>query len=89
MTLWNIIRDWFVVHVWGGVDSSNTLYNTNMINGTSNTSDNLFTIGNLNISVGDWLSTTCTILVLGAMCLFLFIVVRYLFRLCSGLIRGH
>lgn len=39
--------------------------------------------------LGDWLSTTSTIIVLILLCVFLFLVVRYLFRLTSGLIRGR
>lgn len=90
--LWDIIRDWFVQHVWGGITSSNATFggiigsNNNSIM-KSNTF--IFTIGDYKLSMGDWLSTTSTIIVLVLMCAFLFLVVRYLFRLTSGLIRGH
>lgn len=110
MTLWNIIRDWFVEYVWGGVLSNGIHVNSNIIgnitayeNGTvddtflASTSEGGFVILHMVgysekggfISLGDWLSTTSTIIVLVLMCAFLFLVVRYLFRLTSGLIRGH
>ena len=108
MTLWNIIRDWFVQYVWGGVSSQGDYFSTNII-GTVfnfenqsaesvNTYDYFIKLNGFNhvsdstidyISFGDWLSTTSTIIVLVLMCVFLFLVVRYLFRLTSGLIRGH
>ena len=107
MTLWNIIRDWFVEYVWGGVNSQGDYFTQNIIgevfnvqnqgaenvdsydffiklNGFSHVSDSNIDY----ISFGDWLSTTSTIIVLVLMCAFLFLVVRYLFRLTSGLIRG-
>lgn len=36
--------------------------------------------------LGDWLSTTATIITLCAICFFLFLFVRWLFRLTAGLI---
>lgn len=106
MTLWNIIRDWFVAYVWGGVDSQGNYFNANIIGSVfniqnqgaepTNTYDYFIQFNGFNhlsdssidyISFGDWLSTTSTIIVLVLMCVFLFLVVRYLFRLTSGLIR--
>lgn len=106
--LWDIIRDWFVMYVWGGcLSDGNTFYsgfigmfNDDSFSYCSGYTDSIFiNIGpvhnggfdviNTSLSLGDWLSTTSTIIVLVAMCLFLFAVVRYLFRLTAGLIRGR
>lgn len=109
MTLWDIIRDWFVSHIWGGL-ASNGSYHSGLI-GTITDGDNLGNYGEaysdslfipINayydtdytgtasyIAIGDWLSTTSTIIVLCAMCFFLFLVVRWLFRLTSGLLSGR
>ena len=90
--LWDIIRDWFVEYVWGGVTSNNTTFGgyIGSINNNLTKSNNLMLkIGENSLSLGDWLSTTSTIIVLVLMCAFLFLVVRYLFRLTSGLIRGR
>ena len=103
LVLWDIIRDWFVQFVWGGLDSTGELY-TGVIGGGEwvdgigqlpgyyefyDTQSLTFQIGNINISLGDWLSTTSTIIVLALMCLFFYLMIRYMFRLTSGLIRGH
>lgn len=105
MTLWNIIRDWFVINIWGGYTSEDILYlNTigkilrddageeDYFLGT--TDDLFFKVGQHiyvtdYISIGDWLSTTSTIIVLIALCFFFFLMVRWLFRLTSGLIHGR
>lgn len=92
--LWDIIRDWFVQYVWGGMDSNNDIFGggvgfTNTKNAFTYTNELNIKIGENSLSLGDWLSTTSTIIVLVLMCAFLFLVVRYLFRLTSGLIRGH
>ena len=41
------------------------------------------------ITLGDWLSTISTIIVLIALCFFFFLMVRWLFRLTAGLIQGR
>ena len=86
--LWDIIRDWFVQHIWGGMNSNGEHF-SNFVSSDYDTELLTFQIGNFKLSMGDWLSTTSTIIVLVLMCAFLFLVVRYLFRLTSGLIRGH
>lgn len=113
MTLWNIIRDWFVNNVFGGKPSTgnivdhncigNILYKygdnveshkgftTNLIFNISQVNENgsSVVIGDGYLTLADWLSTTATIIVLCAMCFFLFLVVRWLFRLTSGLLSGR
>lgn len=108
MMLWDIIRDWFVVYIWGGTSSSADIYGGFIGNfctpenfdyfyedsvgfmvpiglSVSGETDHFVTY----LSFGDWLSTTSTIIVLALMCVFLFLCVRYLFRLTSGLLMGH
>ena len=90
--LWDIIRDWFVEHVWGGITSTNQTfggYIGSINNGLTKSNNLMLKIGENSLSLGDWLSTTSTIIVLVLMCAFLFLVVRYLFRLTSGLTRGR
>lgn len=108
MTLWNIIRDWFVINIFGGYASSGVYYTQNIIGQNmtyadgqyddsyiSFTNDIYLNIGSkvgdsdIWLSMADWLSTTATIIVLCAMCFFLFLVVRWLFRLTSGLLSGR
>lgn len=44
---------------------------------------------NYNINLGDWLSTTATLIVLIAVCVGLFFLVRYFFRMFAGLLSGR
>lgn len=101
--LWNIIRDFFVQYVFGGIDSYGEFYNVHLgtlvvdaydypivngndyfvsISGYSGLNDSVV----LGISFSDWLSTTATIITLCLLVAFLFLVVRWLFKLVSGLI---
>lgn len=102
MTLWNIIRDWFVINIWGGLDSNGGVYLNNVFghfmvdnpNGgyyfmDTNTATSWFKVGSHYINFGDWASTTSTIIVLIALCFFFFLMVRWLFRLTAGLIHGR
>ena len=72
MTLYEIIYSWFVTYVFD----------------VGTYSDYEFTIGNDTIEMSAWLSATCTIAVLIALSLFLFLAVKWLFRLFAGLIGG-
>ena len=104
MLLFDIIRDWFVQYIWGGVlsDGETTfsccigMLNNDSINpdvaftdstyisighGINGSSDSFYDY----IALGDWLSTTSTIIVLVLMCVFLFLCVRYLFKVGAGL----
>lgn len=98
--LWDIIRDWFVQYVWGGTNSVGTVFGGTfgkfMVDDGGSyyymdklNNDAWFKVGSHYINFGDWASTTSTIIVLILLCAFLFIVVRYMFRLCSGLFRGR
>ena len=106
MLLWDIIRDWFVMNIWGGTSSEAYDYYTSfgrvfiVGNGseTSNSVDLMLPVKLFNgnygsevsyISIGDWLSTTSTIIVLIAICVGFFFLVRWLFRLTAGLIAGR
>lgn len=108
MSLWDIIRNFFVQHIFGGTDTDliswggfiGNLYNKNTNDGIegyaydlsfklNNSYVQYFNDADLYISIGDWLSTTFTIITLIALCFFLFLVVRWLFRLTAGLIQGR
>lgn len=111
MLLWDIIRDWFVMNIFGGVSSSG-LYSSPLVGRFGNPgsydlvyADQVFVSSPIlvnssfdgllddtltgYISLGDWLSTTSTIIVLIALCFFFFLMVRWLFRLTAGLIQGR
>lgn len=47
-----------------------------------------YTIGGTEVTQVQWLSHTATIVVLVFLCLFLFLAVKWLFRLFAGLIGG-
>ena len=102
MTLWNIIRDFFVQYIFGGTTSKEVAYassfgsvlnegNPELPNNTQVFIPfNAFYDDNTPItgmSFADWLSTIATIITLCAICFFLFLFVRWLFRLTAGLIQ--
>ena len=107
MVLWDIIRDWFVVYVWGGYTSTGTYYglsigkaystsggnqwglDLNSIKALDVSLDNRFVSINGHYGLSDYLSTLSTLLVFGLMCFALYLIIRYMFRLTAGLIRGH
>lgn len=106
MLIWDIIRDWFVMNIWGGYTSAGVLYNCHVgnlqtyINGENDDgwlgslNDILFHVGKFGntdivMSLSDWLSTTSTIIVLVAVCVGLFFLVRYFFRMFAGLLSGR
>lgn len=96
MLLWNMIRDFYVNYIFGGIDSN---YNNNASNfmigygkypdgtGALKSSGIFFDIGNgYSITIGDWLSTTATVITLVVLVLVLFLFLRWLFKVVSGLI---
>lgn len=109
MTLWNLIRDFFVEHIFGGCTSSDVWFENNFIgqlndanlNGARATTttymfpvsptlidadDNVFSYTQY-IGLGDWLSTTFTIITLILLVIFLYIFVKWIFKLFSGLLH--
>ena len=109
MMLWDIIRNFFVEYIFGGVSNSTGEFqyfggcvgyfwnNENDLSGHAETSTIYLPINVFNenegsvmnyISIGDWLSTTATIITLIGLCFFLFLVLRWCFRLTSGLLQG-
>lgn len=108
MTLWNIIRDFFVQYFFGGFDSQGREFGSSLgagflddAQGINPMDTNYFAFKFSNIwednsgvnvvyySLGDWLSTTMTIITLIALSFFLFLVVRWLFKLTAGLFQGR
>lgn len=106
MTLWNLIRDFFVEHIFGGTLSNGTRIVDNVV-GTmpsydlqgnwddeiiANTFDvQLFKYESAGytyyLTFGDWLSTTFTIITLILLIIFLYIFVKWIFKLFSGLLK--
>lgn len=106
MLIWDIIRDWFVMNIWGGYTSAEVIYRPHIGNITQyengewfdsflgDTTSLSFLISKENnyenfISLGDWLSTTSTIIVLVAISVALYFLVRYFFRMFAGLLSGR
>lgn len=106
--LWNIIRDWFVQYIFGGVTSNGNYFACSIghvydnINGIADADqiastdvlqvpigdcliDDEYTGYASHIAFGDWASTLSTIIVLILICVFLFLCVRYLFKVGAGL----
>lgn len=98
MTLWNIIRDFFVEYIFGGKTSNGQQFyslvgqnfNTTSVRNNGVFFNTGFVYGGgveaVYISMGDWLSTTATIITLIGICILLWLFVRWLFRLTSNLI---
>lgn len=108
MLLFDIIRDWFVMYIWGGFTSLGEPFScsigllrySDLWEGeSSNLNDVSFRISNgfnsdgseflTYIGLGDWLSTTSTIIVMILLCVVFGLMVRWLFRLTAGLLRGN
>lgn len=112
MLLFDIIRDWFVMYIWGGWTSTGDNYFTHWGMGylffdnefdseyglTGNDinclklHDIVYGLGGdnyLTYSISDWLSTTSTIIVMILLCVVFGLMVRWLFRLTAGLLRGN
>ena len=90
MSLWDLIRDFFVQHVFGGTTYDGFSYDFN-IGGGLFTSDLLFTInGGQNevyLSIGDWLSTTATIISITIIVVLCAMFIYKIVKLVGGLIR--
>lgn len=103
MTLWNLIRDFFVQNIFGGWLSNNTKVNPNFVgyiraeNSSATagySADTYVHVGDIlnsngsvvsYITLGDWLSTTFTIITLVLLVFFLYIFVKWIFKLFAGL----
>ena len=108
MTLWNLIRDFFVQNFFGGTLSNGEFIGHESIVGTvtdtdvllydtATTCDSFVNIGDLIvdnegtahapfITFGDWFSTTFTIITLVLFIIFLYIFVKWIFKLFAGLL---
>ena len=107
MMLWDIIRDWFVMNVWGGNLSTGQQFVANVGRGYNVANDEGYSLLTNSfylpikgfddsasvvidhICLGDWLSTTSTIIVLVAISVALYFLVRYFFRMFAGLLSGR
>lgn len=106
MTLWDLIRDFFVTNIFGGTLSSGQSKTIGRVGqfygstGMNNAQSNniLVPIGSFMysgsdvhevnyVNIGDWLSTTFTIITLILLVLFLYIFVKWIFKLFAGLLH--
>ena len=109
MTLWNLIRDFFVTNIFGGILSNGDFVEGNIIGYAVSTdfetAEKIDTTGlyvdiggigavaetdirgNVGLFFGDWLSTTFTIITLILFVIFLYIFVKWIFKLFSGLLH--
>lgn len=90
MTLWNLIRNFFVEHVFGGftvVNGTVRPISGNMVYYDNGIIDSRSYFLSNGISLGDWLSTTFTIITLVLLVMFLYIFVKWIFKLFSGLLH--
>lgn len=80
MALWTIIYDFISTHIFpvGAKLGANVT-----------TSDTSLSVAGATLTLQEWLCSTLTIIVLCAMCFFLFLVTRWLFRLFAGLLAGR
>lgn len=85
MAIWNMIRDFLVQYIFGGVTSNGDTF-TGVVGDNLDTSNVSFEIGNNTINMGDWLSTTTTIIILCIFVIILFLLLKWLFKTISGLI---
>jgi len=107
MTLWNIIRDFFVQNVFGGSLSNGSMVNIGRVGqmfgadgmvGNAGMNNFAVYIGEqkysgssiltaTHINLGDWLSTTATIITLVLLTAVMYLMVKWIFRVFAGLLR--
>lgn len=100
MTLWNIIRDFFVEHVFGGINSAQRYFN-GTLGAFVRSDNNAVQVGSITnvfvpisargngveyiaMNVGDWLSTTATIATLIIILVVIACFIRWIFKVCSN-----
>lgn len=94
--LWDIIRDFFVVHIFGGTDSNFGVYNPMLFN---NDNDGDFYTNTVYIklfqdldgsplywSVGDYLSTVATIITMVVILLLCCALIKKIYNMCAHII---
>lgn len=94
--LWDLIRDFFVKQIFGGVDSDLEVHSC-LVGLTAGNNDiytdsfyfNLGSHGNIqyDISLGDWLSTTATAISITIIVVLCCLFVYKIIKLIGGLIR--
>ena len=96
--LFEVIRDFFVQHVFGGKTSGGSTFGgiigVSSVNGTqdfwmSNTASYVPCLKDINgndmlLTLGDWLSTTATIITLVGIVVCAFLFIRWIFKVCSN-----
>ena len=103
VTIWNLLRDFFVEYIFGGTNSNGYIRkcrigSLNIFDGSTVTNVNpgsntdvYFEVGSFGgntygLNMGDWLSTTATIITLIVFVAILFLFLKWLFKVISGFI---
>ena len=97
--LWDLIRDFFVMHVFGGTDSLGNAFDVHFgVDGQSGEVYNIdsylcYSVGHTDtgavayLSISDWLSTTATIISITIIVVLCCLFVYKIIKLIGGLIR--
>ena len=84
--MWDIIRDYLVQYFFGGTTSTGQTF-ANTIGNNLNSSSMTLDIGNSSIALGDYLSTTATIIILVLFAVALYLLIKWVFKLVQGAFR--
>lgn len=93
MAIWNLLRDFFVQYIFGGYTSTGENFK-GVIGFQQNTQNIYVSVDNIldasgnvaKLTVGDYLSTTATIITLVVFVGILFLFLKWLFKVISGFI---
>lgn len=84
--MWDIIRDYLVEYFFGGTTSSGQTF-ANTVGNNLDTSNMALDIGNNSIVLGDYLSTSATIIILVLFVIALYLLIKWVFKLVQGAFR--
>jgi len=92
--LWDVVRDFFVHYVFGGIDSAEEYFGTNL--GWFTTIDYsedlydadtwIFTIGDYKYSLSNWLSTMATIISMIIIVVLACLFIKKIYNICAHVI---
>lgn len=92
--LWDLIRDFFVIHIFGGYNSLGDPYDCSLGGGDWYTTDTYITFDKITFSgqpisysIGDYLSTTATIISISIIVVLCCLFIYKIIKLIGGLIR--
>lgn len=85
--LWNTVRDFYVRYLFGGTDSAGTVFNKVSFGSVPTTSFNV-DVGDNSVSMGDWLSSTLTIITFALFVFVIVLVIRWIAVSLGNAIMG-